>query len=198
MKDLKIIKNFIPKSLEEDILSAAENQIQWFFREGTCTTDQYAKGIFIDNKTKDNCQLVHTFFYDGEVKSQFFNSIVYPLVLFLEQETGKNFLDRLMRAKINLIPKQENFPAGYYNVPHVDFTNPSGVETFVYYVNDSDGDTVIFNEQTGIQGQDLTVAHRVTPSKGTGVLFNSKYLHASTPPRLFSNRKVINLVFGIL
>ena len=58
----------------------------------------------------------------------------------------------------------------------------------IYYVNDSDGDTVIFNETNKDYSEDFgvmkenkfTVKQRITPEKGKVVVFPGHYYHASS------------------
>ena len=63
----------------------------------------------------------------------------------------------------------------------------------LYYVNDSDGDTVLFNETTEdyplvdttcvFDDRKFTEMKRVQPKKGRVVLFNGKRYHCSSPPQ---------------
>jgi len=67
----------------------------------------------------------------------------------------------------------------------------------VYYCNDSDGDTFLFNEffEQGTLPSRLTLAQRVTPRKNRAVIFESNRYHASSNPRKSSERIIINFVF---
>jgi hypothetical protein len=67
--------------------------------------------------------------------------------------------------------------------------------SLIYYVNDSDGDTVVFNEQFGDEFDTVTIAHRQTPRQGCALLIKSGTYHASTSPMLTKSRVVINIVF---
>ena len=62
------------------------------------------------------------------------------------------------------------------------------MSTFLYYVNDSDGDTIFFNKNK-------KEIKRVKPKKGTGVLFKSNTLHAGSNPINSDKRMVINYIF---
>ena len=72
--------------------------------------------------------------------------------------------------------------------PHVD----SDVSHLVclYYVNDSDGDTFIFDktvndvhpERDSFNGVEFNVVQRVTPKKGRAVIFDGTTYHASSCP----------------
>lgn len=76
---------------------------------------------------------------------------------------------------------------------HVDFTLYH--IAMLYYVNDSDGDTIFFNEAYQENDQDFydpeqfTIYKRVTPKKGRIVVFNGLRYHSSTHPS--SNYRLI-------
>ena len=65
------------------------------------------------------------------------------------------------------------------DTPHTDMS----VQHFVmlYYVCDSDGDTIIYNEKV-ISEKGLTVQKKVTPKQGRVVLFNGAYYHTAQQP----------------
>ena len=69
---------------------------------------------------------------------------------------------------------------------HTDLDYPHMV--FLYYVNDSDGDTVFFKDD------EKTELKRVTPKKGRGVFFNGLIKHCSTRPSK-SHRCIFNYGF---
>jgi hypothetical protein len=73
--------------------------------------------------------------------------------------------------------------------------------TFLYYVNDSDGDTIFFNDfLDGNEDHNITElieVHRETPKCGTGLLFKSNQLHTPTPPKYSNRRIVVNYVFEV-
>ena len=63
--------------------------------------------------------------------------------------------------------------------PHID----SQFKHFVmlYYVCDSDGDTIIYNEKM-ISEKGFTVQKKVTPKQGRVVLFNGSFYHTAQQP----------------
>lgn len=76
-----------------------------------------------------------------------------------------------------------------YAKPHTDFGPNVPHWVVLYYVNDSDGDTVFFDNNNNI-------IERVTPKKGRVVLFNGNILHSGGIPK--SNpRCVINFNIAI-
>jgi len=121
-----------------------------------------------------------------------------PIIQKLEENTGRSFLKRIQRIKANLYLKRVNYPDNYYQLPHVDMWNadtntPDPGEIFLYYADDSDGDTFFFNEKFG--ANKYTVFNRSSPVKGKGVLFDNSLVHASSPPRIHERRLTLNFVF---
>jgi len=72
------------------------------------------------------------------------------------------------------------------DTPHVDMVAPHFV--MLYYVCDSDGDTIIYNEKTKFDdcGPDpkmnYTIKKKVSPKQGRVVLFNGIHFHTSEQP----------------
>jgi hypothetical protein len=83
-----------------------------------------------------------------------------------------------------------------HNGVHVDLPPHLPHVACVYYVNDSDGDTIIY-EQTindvpgGSQNVQLTEHKRVTPRRGRAVFFDGSRYHCSSQPTL-NYRAIIN------
>jgi hypothetical protein len=76
-----------------------------------------------------------------------------------------------------------------WGVPHIDAHRPQKYYIVVYYVNDVDGDTVLFKEkkdevtpQDVIDGK-LTVLQSVSPKKGRVVIFDGDLYHAVGKPK---------------
>lgn len=70
--------------------------------------------------------------------------------------------------------------------PHPDYLRDKLI-TVLYYVNDSDGDTFLFD------GSDCIC--RAEPIMGTGIVYPSTTLHAGSTPIKHNTRVVINVVF---
>ena len=70
--------------------------------------------------------------------------------------------------------------------PHVDWE--SNHMTALYYVNDADGDTVIYKNKYSKKDpipffDDLQESKRVTPKQGRVVLFDGSHWHTSCQPK---------------
>lgn len=107
----------------------------------------------------------------------------------------ENIQIRPSKIKVNLLRKT-NFPENHYNIPHVDHPYSNRISA-VYYINDTDGDTYIFNEtcMPDKLPEKLTVAQRVPPKKNRLVIFSSNRFHASSSPLINQERFIINFVF---
>ena len=74
------------------------------------------------------------------------------------------------------------------DTPHTDMPHPHFV--MLYYVCDSDGDTIIYNEKT-ISEKCLTVQKKITPKQGRVVLFDGAYYHTAQQPN-HNKRCIVN------
>ena len=79
--------------------------------------------------------------------------------------------------------------------PHVDVDKEHYV--FLYYVNDSDGDTILYDQisdrVTSYTQEDLTEFKRVSPKAGRALLFSGNRFHAWYGPQDSYARCVINM-----
>lgn len=153
--------------IEEALLST---YVKWDFYPNTNSPHQ-------STQENDAPQFVHGFIKNKKVESQYLK-IPTDIMAALDIPAAN-----ILRAKANLLmwePKPTRHPK------HIDENDEHCV--FVYYVNDSDGDTVIY--------QDGEALARVSPKKGRGVMFDGSLMHASTSPTDHRLRLVIN--FNIL
>lgn len=128
------------------------------------------------------------------------NAILVPILFVFCEKAGLQF-NALMRIRIGLFTRAM-FQAPHHN-PHVDLYEPHRVA--LYYVNDSDGDTVVFKEtyddvpkphaaRYANEGK-FTVGEKISPKKGKMVSFDGKRYHASMHPLAHSSRIVVTFDF---
>jgi len=126
--------------------------------------------------------------------------VLVPL-LFIFCDRAKLPFSNLIRVRLGLFPNNP-LDVPYHN-PHVDFYEPHLVG--LYYVNDADGDSVVFNEtfeQVSLeqsasyanQGK-FTELARISPKKGRMVFFDGKHYHASMHPKTHAQRIVVTFDF---
>lgn len=176
-----------------DIISEVTlgSDFPWYWNGGTIYPSMDV--CFIDSKTKDSNQFTHTIYLNNTPQTEYYHYFS-EMVHHLEPHIGK--VKRIVRIKANFILGDSSYPNGFYNGAHIDYTG-NNLLSFVYYVNDSDGDTIIFNEY--LDGNphnitELTEIDRQTPKGGSGIVFNSERLHTSSTPKYTDRRVVINYV----
>ncbi len=125
-----------------------------------------------------------------------FYSLVENFPAAIEQKFNVK-VNRLLRMHIMLtMPDPKN--QSKYGIPHVDYTEYPTAKTIVYYINDSTGDTVLFNEKyqsdldTNIGKKNILT--RVSPKKGRAVMFDTLQFHAASRSHT-NHRAILNINF---
>jgi len=151
------------------------------------------QNLFDDSNILHQPQFVHMLCSNNKPSSKMFNYILSKIDFKLLGLDEYKFL----RVKINLLTPPVRAFKYNYHVPHFDSKNPNDV-SIIYYVNDSDGDTVLFNESyDGVVPSKLSIMKTVSPKRGRLVVFNSNQFHSSSPPLEKDFRYVINMVLTL-
>ena len=79
------------------------------------------------------------------------------------------------------------------DTPHIDIHDRDNFFVILYYVCDSDGDTIIYNETK--ESDKYTIKQRVTPKKGRVVIFDGMLMHTAEQP-LNNTRCIVNYNLG--
>jgi hypothetical protein len=166
----------------------------WQLSIGTAFGDQ-GRDICVDNNTIDGIMFVNAPYMRGVENDMF--PFIRPM-LFSIEEALQSRIKTLNRIKINHTSPLPNFTSNNYNTPHSDDGNPIWT-SLLYYVNDSDGDTFLFNEEYSHTASvtNLTLNKRITPQMGKAVVFPSRQFHAGSNPIVTPSRFIINFVFEL-
>ena len=122
-------------------------------------------------------QFVHYAFHSGRKTSDILDVLTHPLDAMIAHIGVK--LINLVRVKINFTWARPDFDPQHYNQPHKDDT--AACRSMVYYINQSTGPTVLFNEyHTDQEPNRFTEYARIQPEKNSAVMFDSNRYHAST------------------
>lgn len=197
MNDIKRIDNLLPQGyanqIEEDLTRYG---FPWYYvNDVTYVGKQDGYG--------DNCGFVHVAYDYGVSQPSDWFPFIKPIVYSIEEATETK-IDQLLRIRVGFLLNSQQI-SNDFNTPHVDFLFPH--LTACYYVNDSDGDTVLFNntlENVGeniddtsvmnyVSSTDFNIVSRSTPKKNSLCLFNGLRFHASSKPVAHDKRFVITV-----
>jgi hypothetical protein len=181
--------------MREEYCNSLENLPYWlkfYYTEKTSyPTDQFPD-VYTDDNVLDIGQLTAPLYIANEYKETCYD-LITPLLYVIKQKVTELKFNHEIRVKYNILVRNTDSTQSNYNTPHHDAV--SNAYSIVYYCNDSDGDTFLFNEfYEGKNPDKLTIAQRVTPKKNRCVIFESNRMHASSSPIYSKDRRVINFV----
>lgn len=192
----KIIDNFLDQSdadaLEEHITG---NDFSWFYIGNT--VKQHREGE--SQKYMPTIAMRHFFYWNNQVNSSEFTQLP-PFFQKLNQIYNGQPIN-IIGIVANLLFPNDSL-IGKSDIPHADNTTKNGY-TAIYYINDCDGDTVLYNElapegvpDNQLVKYDVTEMVRITPKKNRMVIFNNRHYH-SAPSSASKARFVINFNYWI-
>jgi hypothetical protein len=195
---IQIFDDFLSPSYADAIEHMVRNDLMYTYKP---ETSEYTDGIGYIIKTQqtlDIGQLVCPLLHPEANKLPFGHKFEFlqPMFYHLLDRSKKN-ITGIVRLKANILLQNPIATKDNYNIPHQDSDN--SCYSMVYYCNDSDGDTFLFNEfhDPNKPPDRLTINQRVSPRKNRAVLFNSNRYHASSNPIINKDRFVLNFVLKI-
>ena len=163
----------------------------WFIQENISGLNQK----FEDANVIVSPGFTHVALRDDIVNSDYYNNHLNLEGIVVDIAKSFNVeLEKILRIKLNLTTPIPGYTKNNFCSPHIDMEIPHWV--MLYYINDSDGDTIIFKTPTNLFEDRLEIVHRITPKKGKCVLFNGLIYHTQsnpieTPFRINLNANVI-------
>ena len=198
-KVLQIIDNFVSNGYANRLENMCRTEVCWDFEENISgvhekTSPNY-KHYIAPGADFDGPQyaFAHVALDHKGNKSEFFDQI-FPLMYALEEKTQMpiNEIYRIRLALNTSVGKEVQ------HLPHVDVDQPHKV--LLYYVNDSDGDTFMYNEMYSPDNHDslstFTLNQRVKPKKNRAIVFDGLRYHNSSKPVNYTSRYIINIDFN--
>lgn len=172
---MKIENNFLPISLANEIKETlSSDNFPWYYNSFTAGYGEKEK----------NCQFTHTFYKDGQISSNHYYLI--RSVLHIAEKQFDFQITNLLRIKANLRYNELNFDLN--SNMHQDSTD-DGFKSLLYYVDDSDGNTLFFDN-------DKNITKEVSPEFNKMALFDSNIWHSASSPTLNNRRMVLNFIFS--
>lgn len=120
------------------------------------------------------------------------------LDLYLSPLINNAYVSELYTVRLQL---QLPTNTGPHGTPHIDGDRGFPFMVAVYYVNDSDGDTVLFKQTTAnttpeeVKSGRLDIEQTISPKKGRLIIFDGNIYHATGKPNK-DLRCIINYNFS--
>lgn len=158
------------------------------------------KGHMQDPMAFSSFGFTHTVWDTERGKVSELISLMGPIVENFQERSNMK-INNFLRIKINLqVPVKGNTPEKY-NGAHIDRFEPH--QTLIYYLNDSDGDTVIFDKLYNIgddyvkdSSMSLPIKTRIKPVANTLLHINGFQYHSGSNPINNDIRITINFNFN--
>lgn len=173
---IKVIDNFISEKYSQYLFDQTA-RLPWTFvpnlsygESGNYDSAGFSCSLFLrqDYNKKENKTVV----------APEYNYVAPMLLEGFDKLQLNATLDNVFRCRARLTLNRET---SRVDDKHIDYNFPHLV--FLYYINTTDGDTVIYENDK--------VVERIQPKRGRGVLFDGSMLHASSSSTL-SPRIVLN------
>lgn len=160
----------------------------WFLSIGHnhCTTDLDNIEKNSNSQSGEALLFTHVFYLDKLKNSDNYLLSDFILNRFLDRSEFQ--FTELLRSKANFQPACHTTDK-MYTTPHID--SSSNHKVLIYYANDCDGDTFIFDDH-----QAGSILKQVAPKKGRFLLFDGNLYHAAGFPGASNFR--INVNFNLL
>jgi hypothetical protein len=203
--EVYLIKDLIPKDYQDAIIELikGDNGFPWY-TINKIGHNQYFGEVedpYDDPNISDFGGLYHLIMDDGVPRSDDFDFFIPILEHYCNIMNKK--ISEIFRIRMRYTHPVPNHDHTKYAAPHVDFEGDVDFTTLVYYVDDSDGDTILFSKmhKPGVDIYDpvikesLEEVYRHTPAKGEAIVFNGHRYHAGNYPINKGRRIVINFDF---
>ena len=168
----ELIDSDYQKLIKETLFS---NTYPWFFIEDITNSD--------GSKQKRSA-FTHLLVKERNQNSEYHNLFV-KMIQYCCAQIGKTNVDVLAGRSFLQLPL--NLKDRMVDTAHIDSIEKHFV--MLYYVCDSDGDTILYQEKE--KSDVYTIQKRISPKQGRVVLFDGSYYHTAEQP-INNNRCIVN------
>ena len=209
LNKVNVIDNLVPLHFQNYLYKKYTKNYFWGLyglEAGTSYNSTSIKNLLIDKDNNIKSNIQEHFQFSNLIldtpKNHYNSEGTELFYLFHYLQISLNYTYNILptRLKINLQTTQPNKNPQSHNTPHIDMFPPrDNSYTLIYYVNNSDGDTIIFNEKyEGHPTKNFTISRKISPRKGRAILFPTNQFHCGTPPSENRGRIVANLNFQLI
>lgn len=189
---IHVIDDFLPIEYQEEIKhNLMGNRFPWYFQHDIT----FANNVIDDFDLETHPAHAHLFCRDQKITSTYFD-MISPIAYRAMEYCRLNYTEIVQCRSFLQYPLNNNFVKRKVDKLHIDL--PYDHVVVLYYVVDSDGDTVLVDRQrqNNIEEyhhklEDNKIIKKVQPKQGRAIVFDGKYYHTAFQPE-FSMRCVIN------
>ena len=177
---VKIYDNIISKKEQEEIkktliFESQSKNFGWYFLPDITKTG---------NKYQNRSGFIHIFLREEKINSYFYK-LIEPIITKTAKKIKIKIENILLARGFLQLPLNKDYVGKGVDTPHIDRTENHLV--FLYYVCDSDGDTIIYNYRSKDKNdipffEDVKELKRITPKQGRVVVFNGLNWHTAEQP----------------
>jgi hypothetical protein len=176
IKDIFVFDNIVDIKEQEQIKNTLleKDNINWFFKSDiTKYTNKQKRPGFS-----------HYFVIDKKANSDFHN-LSLNIIKNSCEKINFNLKQIIQSRSFLQLPLNEKFLGEGLDTPHIDIEEKHIV--ILYYVNDSDGDTVIYENKyeknKEVNFKDLKIKKTVSTKQGRVVIFDGHLYHTGQQPK---------------
>lgn len=189
MEKLMVIDNFLENSYHGHLLAELDSfSFPWYYQRNI----SYADNHHVNKENLGNFGFgfwIKKDEWTDTGMTKFLMPFCYKVADFLNATS-------IIRVRVDMTVFN---PLNHIHQPHIDLNVPHYAS--VYYVNDSDGDTVLYNERYNgnelEEMKSLTVMEKIEPKANRLLLFDGMYYHTGHSPSKHKNRIIINSNYGM-
>ena len=194
--DIEVIDDFVSPSYLKELQKAVDpiNPI-WYFQSSQSITN------YDDSRIEDFG--FTTMLCPTQSPDQFVNTplatLIRPLTYQIQDYVGASHIVRC-RLDMTLLHSSK-----YTHPPHIDIRDSQRVQrgteylASIIYINDTDGDTIIYDHQqewAESYPTDMNIKTTVAPKPGRMLLFDGSYVHTGESPSEHQTRILLNTVLS--
>ena len=173
-----VIDDFVTLEYQEKIkqeLLGLDNRFPWHFTEDVTSAGEY------DSQYRPAMNHQYVFIDDNDVSQieSVYHHLFVPMLSKACQHLKMPETEVLQGRSFLQFPLK-NIDTSVVDTPHIDIDEGDEHIVVLYYVVDSDGDTIIYNER--IKSDTYTEKQRVSPKQGRVVIFDGKQYHTAEQP----------------
>ena len=187
---MKFIENILHENYKDKIKRIlSSDKFIWFYQDSSKKRYINRESVTDSVDIEYVVQFSNILFDNDQMLSEHIE-FVQKIMKNLEEKEGI-VCSRMIHASCSMLSKGSD----KYHTPFTNNKVDDNTYTLIYYVNNSDGDTVLFNETYSSDPTELTVNHRQTPTEGCALLFKSNTYSANTSPSITNTAISINIIF---